>query len=81
MTPLVSTLVTALVLTLGAGAIVYALRFFPIVKDEGDQLELDLDVAPEYLRKARVAAHDAHRAADVIREETARLKAKPRIKR
>ena len=81
MTPLISAIATALVITLGAGAIVYALRFFPIVKNGRDQFELDLDIPPEYLKKARVAAHEAHVSAHVIREETAKLKAKPRIKR
>ena len=81
MTPFINVLLTAAVIVGGTLAILYGLRFFPIAKARSDQLEFDLDVAPEYLRKARVAAHDAHRAADVIREETARLKAKPRIKR
>jgi hypothetical protein len=81
MTLFLNAVMTAGVIAGGSLAIVYALRFFPIAKPASDQLEMDLDMAPEYLKRARSAAHEAHRAADVIREETRRIKAKPRIKR
>lgn len=81
MTPFLNVALTAVVLVGGSYAIIYALRFFPITRGPSDQLEMDLDVAPDYLKRARVAAHEAHRAADVIREETRRIKSNPKIKR
>jgi hypothetical protein len=81
MTPLLNVLLTAVVIAGGSFAIVYALRFFPVSRRSSDQLEMDLSIAPDYIRKSRAMAHDARSEADAIRGEVARLKAKPRIKR
>lgn len=66
---------------LGVLMIIYALRFFPIVKDHDDQLEFDLNGTTRFVRRARSVANDVHRAADMINEEVDRIKAKPKIKR
>jgi hypothetical protein len=81
MTAMVNVLMTGIVIAGGAFAIVYALRFFPIAKPASDQLEMDLDIAPDYIKRSRVMAHDARREADILQAETSRIKAKPRLKR
>lgn len=80
MTPLLDMLMTAGVLILGVSAILYALRFFPIAKTPSDQFELDLDAPRDYARTRSAMAHSVDRMTDTIREETKRMKAKPRLK-
>jgi len=81
MTPFLNALMTSAVIAGGALAIVYALRWFPVAKGSTDQMEMDFDVVPDYIKRTRAAAHDARNATDVVRDETRRIKAKPKIKR
>jgi len=81
MTPLISTLLTAATLIIGVAGILYAMRFFPVVKPNGDQFEFDLPTPKDYAPRLRSMAHDIDRATDMIREETARIRSKPRVKR
>lgn len=80
MTPFFNMLMTAVVIAGGSFAIVYALKFFPIAKPSGDQYELDLDAPKDYARRQSAMAHSVDRMTDTIKEETRRIKAKPRLK-
>lgn len=66
---------------LGALAVVYALRFFPIAKTPDDQYELDLGAPKDYAPNRSVMAHEVDRAADVVKEEVKRIRRLPSLRR
>lgn len=72
-------IIAVLTPALGALAVVYGLRFFPITKAPDDQYEMDLDV-PTILpvRRRSSMAHDIDRTTDMVKEEIARIKKSPR---
>ena len=73
MTPLLDVLLTATVLVAGITVILYALRFFPVVKSPSAQFELDL-VPP------RSMAHEIDRSTHMVRTEAKRIKSQPKLK-
>jgi len=68
-----------LIPAVGAIAIVYALRWFPIAKPSDGQMEFDYSSSEPRYRS--VMAERTHIAAGVVREEARRIKNLPPVKR
>lgn len=74
-------IIAVLTPALGALAVVYGLRFFPIHKASDDQYEMDLGAPKDYARPRSAIAHSVDRATDVVKEEVERIRKLPGFRR
>jgi len=73
-------IIAVLTPALGALAVVYGLRFFPIHKAPDDQYEMDLGAPKDYARPRSAMAHSVDRATDVVKEEVKRIRKLPSLR-
>lgn len=73
-------IIAVLTPALGALAIVYGLRFFPISKAPSDQYEMDLDIPASYPTRRSAMAHSVDRTTDIVKEDVKRIRRLPPIR-
>lgn len=65
---------------LGAAAIVYGLRFFPVTESNDDQYSLDLGAPRDYARPKSAMAQEVDKATMTVKDEVNRIKGLRKLK-